>query len=152
MHRRNYYPKHVSSWVILNPQTTVPSTNRPPTTYPPIHRPLTQRLAKSIIIPERCDNRNRLLLQNTSTAGKTYNFTSIYYPKSFLVSIKYIRRNSWNFQERFSFRTLPDNYFWLFKYVKVGKNLFRYCNKDIKMLSIQAIFVTLKMVLHVEDF
>ena len=65
--------------------------NQPTTaTYLPTHRPLTQGLAESIIILERLDNRNVFILQNTSTAGKTYNYTSVYYPKSLLVSIKHI--------------------------------------------------------------
>ena len=61
-------------------------TNRPPTTYQPTHRPPTQRLAESIIIFERLDNRKTFILQNTSTAGKTY-CTSVYYLTNLLVSI-----------------------------------------------------------------
>ena len=62
-------------------------------TDPPTHRPPSQRFAESIIIIEKLDNRNMFILQNTSTAGKTYNYTSIYYQKSLLVSIKHIRRS-----------------------------------------------------------
>ena len=51
--------------------------------------------------------------------------------------------NLWNFEEHLSYRTLPGDYFWLFKYIKVDKNVSRYCNKDIKVLSIQAIFMWL---------
>ena len=93
VYRRNHYPKHVFFWVLLNPRTTNPSTKWPPTTYPPTHRPPSQRSAESIIIIEKLDNRNMFILQNTSTAGKTYNYTSIYYQKSLLVSIKHIRRS-----------------------------------------------------------
>ena len=61
VHRQNYYPGHVFSWVLLNARTTEPPTNRPLTIYPPTHRPTdppttrppTQRLAESIIILER---------------------------------------------------------------------------------------------------
>ena len=51
----------------------------------------------------------------------------------------------WNntFLNFFIFTTLPGDYFWLFKYIKVDKNVSRYCNKDIKVISVQAIFVTL---------
>ena len=49
---------------------------RPPTIYPPI-----QRLAESLIIFERNDNRNIFILQNTNTAGKTYGYALVYYPK-----------------------------------------------------------------------
>ena len=38
---------------------------------------------------------------------------------------------------------VPGDYFWLFKYVIVDKNVSRYCNKDIKVLSVQARFATL---------
>ena len=38
VHRRNHYPKHVFSWVLLNPWTTSRPTNREPTTYPPTYR------------------------------------------------------------------------------------------------------------------
>ena len=67
------------SWVLLNSRTT--------------DQPTTQRLAESINIIERLDNGNMFILQNTSTVGKTYNYTLVYYPKSLLVSIKHIRRN-----------------------------------------------------------
>ena len=73
-------------------KSTDPPTNRPPTTYPPTHRLPTQRLTESIIIFERLDTRNIFILQNTSTAEKTYNYTSVYYPKRLLVSIKHIRK------------------------------------------------------------
>ena len=65
----------------------------PPTTFPPIHRPRTQRLTESLIIFERLQNRNIFILQNTNTAGRAYNYTSAYYPKRLLVSIKHIRRS-----------------------------------------------------------
>ena len=91
--RRNHYPKHVFSWILLNPRTTDLSANRPPTTYPPTHRLPTQRLTELILIFGRLDNRNIFVLQITSTAGKTFNYTSVYYPKSLLVSIKPIRRS-----------------------------------------------------------
>ena len=87
MHRQNHYSRYIFSWVLLNPRTTDPSTNRPQATYPPTHRP-----AESITISERLGNRNIFILQNTNTAGKTYNYTSVYYPISLLVSIKHIRR------------------------------------------------------------
>ena len=93
LHRQNHHSKHVFSWVSLNPQTTDPPTNRPPTTYPATHRLPTQWLTESIIIFGRLDNRNIFILQNTSTTGKTYNYTSVYYPKSLLVSIKHIQRS-----------------------------------------------------------
>ena len=80
-------------WVLLYPRTTDPLTNRPPTTYPPIYRQLTQRLAEYIIILERLSIRELFILQNISKAGKTYNYTSVYYPKSLLVSIKHIRKS-----------------------------------------------------------
>ena len=83
MHRQNHYPKHVFSWVLLNPRTSDPPTNPPPI----------QRLTESIIIFGRLDNRNTLILQNTNAAVKTYNYTSVYYPKSFLVSIKHKWKN-----------------------------------------------------------
>ena len=63
------------------------ATIDPPTNYPPTHRPPTKRLNN------RIDNRNMFLLQNTSMAGKTYNYTAVYYLKSLLVSIKHIRRS-----------------------------------------------------------
>ena len=60
---------------------------------PPTNQPPTQRLAELIIILERLDSRNMFILQNTSTAGKTYNYTLVCYPKSSLVSIKHIWRS-----------------------------------------------------------
>ena len=84
MHKRDRYPKHVFSWVLLNPRTTDLPTNRPLPTYPPTHQPPTQQLAESIIIFERFDNRNVFILQNT--AGKTYKYTLVHYPKNLLVS------------------------------------------------------------------
>ena len=92
MHRRNHYPKLVFTWVLLNTRTTDPPTNRPTTTYPTTHQLPTQRLTESIIIFARVGNRNRFILENTSTAGKTYNYTSVYYPKRLLVSVKHIRK------------------------------------------------------------
>ena len=65
----------------------------PPTTFPLTHRPSNQRLAESLIIFERLDNRNIFTLQNRNTAEKTYNSTSVYYPKGLLVSIKHIWRS-----------------------------------------------------------
>ena len=58
-----------------------------------MHGPPTQQLAESIIILERLDNRNLFILQNISTAGKTFNYTSVHYPKSLLIFIKHIRRS-----------------------------------------------------------
>ena len=81
------------SWVLLYPRTTDPPTKRPLTIYPPTHQPRTQRLAELIIILERIDNRNMFILQNTSTTGKTYNYSFVYYPKKLLVSMKHIRRS-----------------------------------------------------------
>ena len=106
MHRRNHHSKYVFSWVSLNPRTTDPPTNRPPTTYPATHRLPTQWLTESIIIFGRLDNRNTFILQNTSTSGKTYNYTSVYYPKSLLVSIKHIQRSQ--LYLFFSFYSSPD--------------------------------------------
>ena len=91
--RRNHYLKHVFSWVSLNPRTTDPPANRPPTTYSPTHWLTTQRLTESIIISGRVDNRNIFILQNTNTAEETYNCTSVYCPKSLLVSMIHIRRS-----------------------------------------------------------
>ena len=70
-----------------------PPTIRPSTTYPPTHQLPTQRLAESIIVFERLDNRNIFILQNTNTARKAYNYTSVNYPKRLLVSIKQIWRS-----------------------------------------------------------
>ena len=55
--RRNNYPKYFFYWILLSPGTNDPPTNRPPTTYAPIHWPPSQRLAESIIIFERLDNK-----------------------------------------------------------------------------------------------
>ena len=55
------------------------------------HRP--NDSLNQLIMLERLDNRNMFVLQNTSTAGKTYSYTSVYYPKSVLISIKHIRRS-----------------------------------------------------------
>ena len=60
---------------------------------PLTHRPPTQRLAESFIIFERHANRNMFILQNANTSGKTYNYTSVYFPKILLVSVKHIRRS-----------------------------------------------------------
>ena len=46
------------------------------------------------------------------------------------------------FKNTFFYRTLLGNYFWLFKCIKVDKNEFRYFFKDIKVISVLAIFVT----------
>ena len=54
---------------------------RPLTTFTPTHGPPTQRLTESLIISERLGNTNIFILHNTRTAGKTYNYTSVYYPK-----------------------------------------------------------------------
>ena len=113
---KSHYPKHVNLWTILlidckfifllkkikskkffflgliKPITNSPA-NRQPTTYPQTHRPPIQWLAESTITFERPYNRNIFILQNTNTAAKTDNYTSAYYPKSLLVSIKYIRRS-----------------------------------------------------------
>ena len=75
-------------WVLLYPRTSNLPTNQPPTTYPPTHRLPTQRIAESVIIFERLDNRNIFILQNTKITEKTFNYTSVYYPKNILVSIK----------------------------------------------------------------
>ena len=56
-----------------------------------MHGPPTQQLAESIIVLERLDNRNLFILQNITTAGKTFNYNSVHYPKSLLISIKQIR-------------------------------------------------------------
>ena len=88
MHRRNHYPKHVFSLGFTLSRTTNLPTNQPPTTYPPTHRLPTQRIAESVIIFERLDNRNIFILQNTKITEKTFNYTSVYYPKNILVSIK----------------------------------------------------------------
>ena len=96
MQRRNHCPIHVFSWILLQPRFTDPPTNSPPTTYPPTQRLPTQRHTELIIIFRRFDNSNIFILQNTRTAGKTYfgkNFTSVYYPRSVLVSIKHMRRS-----------------------------------------------------------
>ena len=85
MRKRNHYPKHVFSLVLLIPRIMNPPTNQPPTTYPATHQPPTQRLTESIIIFERFGNRSIFILQNT--ARKTYTYTSVYYPKGILVSI-----------------------------------------------------------------
>ena len=61
---------------------------RPPTTYSPT---TDQRLAESLIMFGRHGNRNIFIFQNTNAAGKTYNYTLVYYPKGLLVSIKHIR-------------------------------------------------------------
>ena len=86
MHRRNHHSKHVFSWFSSNLRTTDPLTNQPPTQRLPT-------LTESISIFGRFDNRNIFILQNTNTTGKTYNCTSLYYPKSLLVSIKHIQRS-----------------------------------------------------------
>ena len=89
----NKIRRNIFSWVLSNPRTTYPSTKRPPNTYPPTHWLPTQQLTELIIIFGRLDNRNIFVLQNTSTAGKSFNYTSVYYPTNLLVSIKHIRRN-----------------------------------------------------------
>ena len=77
-------------------------------------RPITHRLTDApttdptncwtLIIFERHDNRNIFILQNTNTARKTYNYTSVYYPEIPLASIKHIRRSQlYSFS---SFKTL----------------------------------------------
>ena len=81
-------PNMFFPWVLLYPRTTNLPTNQPPTTYPPTHRLPTQRIAESVIIFERLDNRNIFILQNTKITEKTFNYTSVYYPKNILVSIK----------------------------------------------------------------
>ena len=93
LQRRNHYSEYAFSWASLNSQTTNPPTNRPLTTYPPTSRLPTQRPTESIIIFGRLVNRKTLILQNTSTTGKTYSYTPAYYSKHLLVSINYIRRS-----------------------------------------------------------
>ena len=73
--------------------TTEKTTNRPPSNYWPTHWLLTQRLAESTMIFDRLDNRNIFILQIRNIAGKTYNYTSVYYLKSLLVSIKHWQRS-----------------------------------------------------------
>ena len=80
--RENHYPEKSFSRVLFHPWTSNPTTNRP----------LTQQIYESIIILERLDDRNMFILQNTSTAGKTYNYTLVYYLKNVLVTIKHIFR------------------------------------------------------------
>ena len=50
----------------------------------------------------------------------------------------------WNISEHLFYRTLRGNYFWLFKYIKVDKNVSKYCYKDIKVISVPTTFVTLR--------
>ena len=124
MHRRNHHTKHVFSWVSLNPRTTHLPTNRPPTTFPAIHRLPTQWLTESTIIFRRLSNRNIFMLQNTSTAGKIYNYTSVYYPKSLLVSIKHMQRRQlylFFYFLNFNLYSSPDiqNYFLLMNFFSV---------------------------------
>ena len=64
-----------------------------PNTNSITYRPRTQWLVESIIIFEGLDNRNIFILQNKNPTGKTYNYTSVHYPKSIQVSIKHIRRS-----------------------------------------------------------
>ena len=52
-----------------------------------------RRPGKSIIIFERLDKRNTFILYNANRAVKTYNYTSVYHPKSILISRKHIRRS-----------------------------------------------------------
>ena len=61
-------------------------TDQPTSDYLPTDPP-TQQLAESITIFEGIDNRNIFILQNTNTAGKTCNGSSVYCPKSLLVSM-----------------------------------------------------------------
>ena len=77
VHRQNYYPGHVFSWVLLNARTTEPPTNRPLTIYPPTHRPTDHPTTnpKTRWINNhtwKIDNRNIFILQNTNMVGKTY--------------------------------------------------------------------------------
>ena len=77
VHRQNYYPGHVFSWVLLNARTTEPPTNRPLTIYPPTHRPTDHPTPnpKTRWINNhtwKIDNRNIFILQNTNMVGKTY--------------------------------------------------------------------------------
>ena len=60
------------------------------TTYPLTRQPPNQQLAASLIVFERLDNRYIFILHNIETAGKTYNYPLVYYPKGLLVSIKHI--------------------------------------------------------------
>ena len=78
---RNLYPIHVFSWVLLNLRTTEP-TNQPTTDHLPTDQP-TQLLTESIIIFGRLDNSNIFILQNTSTAEKTYKETRITFLKHY---------------------------------------------------------------------
>ena len=67
MHRRNYYPKHIFSWVLLKPRTTDSPNNQPPTTYPPTSDPTT---AESKIIFERLDNKTYSFCRIQTPLGK----------------------------------------------------------------------------------
>ena len=65
-------------------------------TRPPSHRPPPQQVTESLTLYERLDNRNILILQNTNTSGRTYNYISVYYRVyiiSLLVSIKHMQRS-----------------------------------------------------------
>ena len=77
VHRQNYYPGHVFSWVLLNARTNEPPTNRPLTIYPPTHRPTDHPTTNSKTRwinnhTWKIDNRNIFILQNTNMVGKTY--------------------------------------------------------------------------------
>ena len=97
---------------------------RPLTTFTPTHGPPTQRLTESLIISERLGNTNIFILQNTRTAGKTYNYTSVYYPKRLLVSMKHIQKSQLYLSS--SFKTLmlyssPD----ISKFISMRELFFR---------------------------
>ena len=80
--RRAYQYTTILNGVLLNPPTTDPLTNDQPTTNhlpadPSTHRPKIHRPTDKILF-QRLDNQKIFILQITNTAGKMYNYTSVY--------------------------------------------------------------------------
>ena len=166
MQKRNHYPKHVFSWVLLPPthrQTTDgPPTHRPTDHQPLTHRPTdppTERFAESIIIFERLDNRNIFILKNTSTSGKIYNYASVYYTESLLVYMRHIRGSNFFFLVFSLFFSSPDIskllltlslsftvMTWSFTKSRLRHRLLHYClYKDLKIYENQTLWQTLNI-------
>ena len=85
MNRRNHYPKHVFSWVLLNPRTTEQLT----TDYRPNDSLNQYSYLKDWTI-ETCS-----FCRTQQSWENIYDYTSVYYLKSLWVSIKHIRKSQW---------------------------------------------------------
>ena len=55
-----------------------PTNHQPTNQTPPTHRPTDSMITDPVIIFKRLDNRETIILQNTNTAEKMKNYTSIY--------------------------------------------------------------------------